>query len=74
MEKEQNNLAGRIAGARKVAGLSRLQLAETLGVEGSAVGNWETGYREPRGVDTLVRLAEALGCTLDWLCAGNDQV
>ncbi len=70
MENQQNNLAGRIATRRTEVGLSRLQLAATLGVEGSAVGNWETGYREPRSVDMLVSLADALKCDVHWLCTG----
>ncbi len=68
------NISGRITGARGVLGLTQGQLALRLGVSRQAVNQWESGAREPRGVDTLVRLAEALGCTLDWLCAGNDTV
>ncbi len=69
-----NNLSGRITGARNALGLTQGQLAAKLGVSRPAVNQWESGAREPRGVDALVRLAEALGCTLDWLCAGHDQV
>ena len=71
MERD-HNLSGRIAGARKALALTQVQLAHRLGVSPQAVTQWESGAREPRGVDALVRLAEALGCTLDWLCAGHD--
>ncbi len=54
-------------------GLSRLQIAAQLGVVVSAIGNWEAGYREPRGVDTLVKLATALDCDVHWLCTGEER-
>ncbi len=72
LHSKHNNLPGRIAGARKVLGMTQVQLAQRLGVSPQAVTQWESGAREPRGVDALVRLAEALGCTLDWLCAGSE--
>ena len=73
MDKD-NNLPGRITGARNTLGLTQAQLAQRLGVSRPTVTQWESGAREPRSVDALVRLADALGCTLDWLCAGHDQI
>ena len=47
-------------------GMSQIELAETLGVTQGAVSQWETGQSIPRGA-TLLRLAEALNCTVDEL-------
>lgn len=46
--------------ARLVAGLSRAQLAQRVGVGAATVKAWETGSRAPRAA-AQVRLAQALG-------------
>lgn len=47
-------------------GLSRSQLADKVGVTEKAVGNYETGAREPR-MDTAKKLANELDTTIDSL-------
>ena len=53
-----------IIGARLAAGLSQRQLAERLRTSQSAVARMEAGAYRPR-VETLLRLAEALGVTFE---------
>ena len=40
---------GRGRSIRERAGISRSELARSLGVDGSAVAKWESGSRAPRG-------------------------
>lgn len=47
-------------------GLSQLYVAKQMNVEQAAVSQWETGKTKPR-VDTLLKLAELFGCTVDEL-------
>jgi transcriptional regulator with XRE-family HTH domain len=51
----------KIRQARENAGLTQKQLAEALGLDQSAVSNWETGKSEPV-INNLRRLADILGC------------
>ena len=46
--------------ARLVAGYSRAELGERVGVSAASVKSWETGARAPRAT-TQARLARALG-------------
>ncbi len=47
-------------------GLRQSDVARALGVERSTVANWERGAKQP-GLDTLVKLSEALGVPVDEL-------
>lgn len=49
---------------RKDKGLSQAELAKELGVDQSTVCLWEKEKTFPR-VEVAIRLAEALGCTLE---------
>lgn len=60
----------RIAALRKRAGLSQRELGQRLGVSASAVGMYEQGRREP-SAEKLVRLAEILEVTVDYLLTGE---
>lgn len=59
-------LAARLRSARTEAGLSQAQLAEAAGVTQAHVSQWESGRRTPH-IDSLVKLADALDVSLDWL-------
>ncbi len=48
---------------RKAAGLRQRELANRLGVSQGRVSDLERGRTEPR-LDTIRRLAAALGCTM----------
>ena len=44
---------------RRLAGLSRVEMARLVGVSRSAIWKWEKGHREPRG-DSKARYAQVL--------------
>lgn len=63
-------LGMRIALLRAEKGWSQAELARRIGVSTSAVGMYEQGRREP-SLDLLVRLAQVLGVTTDYLLMGE---
>ena len=58
--------ADRLKEARRIKGLSQAEVSRLLGVTQQAVGKWETGRSNP-DPEMLVRLAEVLGTTTDYL-------
>lgn len=60
----------RIAILRISKGWSQEELAWRIGVSASAVGMYEQGRREP-SLGLLVRLAQELGATTDYLLMGE---
>lgn len=60
----------RIAILRLSKGWSQAELARRIGVSTSAVGMYEQGRREP-SLGLLVRLAQELGVTTDYLLTGE---
>lgn len=63
-------LGMRIAILRISKGWSQAELARRIGVSASAVGMYEQGRREP-SLGLLVRLAQELGVTTDYLLMGE---
>ncbi len=61
---ERHGFGERLKALRAAAGLSQPALADRAGVSVSAVRQFEYGLREP-AFGTLVKLAEALGVSLD---------
>lgn len=55
---------------RERAGLSRQDMADTLGISVSAYGNYETGYRAPK-LEMLPVIAEKLSTNIDKLLGYN---
>ena len=51
---------------RRILGLTMKQLANIVGVTEAAISHYETGRREPDN-DMLLRIANALGVTVDYL-------
>ncbi|MDP3486685.1 MAG: helix-turn-helix transcriptional regulator [Bacillota bacterium] len=51
---------------REAKGLTQCQLATAMGVDQTAVSQWERGETLPRA-DRLPDLAKILGCTIDQL-------
>ena len=51
----------KIKAYREAAGLSQKQLADALGLDQSAISNWETGRTAPT-INNLYRTADILGC------------
>lgn len=56
--------------AREKAGLTQEKVAKALGIDQSAVSQWETGKTAPRA-GLLVKLADMYGCTVDELLSDN---
>ena len=56
-------VAGQVAERRRELGMSQQELARAVGTTQSAIARLEGGGRPPR-IDTLLRIAEALGCDL----------
>ncbi len=51
---------------RNTAGLTQVELAEKIGVSQGSLSAYESGKDTP-SIKTLIRIADALGCTLDEL-------
>jgi len=62
-----------IASRRKKLGLSQNDLAKMLGVDQTAVHNWERGKAMPTA-KRLPAIAKILECTVDELLQDDDQL
>jgi transcriptional regulator with XRE-family HTH domain len=60
------SMGERLQTLRQGAGLSQPALARAAGIPVGTLRNWEQDLRVPR-LDVAVKLADALGCTLDEL-------
>lgn len=65
-------IANRIKQRRLMLTLSQERLAESIGVKQSAVSGWEVGRNRPKG-DVLIRLADRLGVSEEWLQFGDNR-
>ena len=63
---DYESLGMRIRRARKAAGMTQADLAEKLGISTSFLGHIERGTRKA-SLDTLVKMANELGVSLDSL-------
>ena len=59
----------RLKAAREHLGLNQKVMANEIGVERTALTNWEGGNRLP-DVLAMVRLMQRFGITLEWVYAG----
>ena len=62
-----------IESRRKALGLTQGDIAKKLGVDQSSVHLWESGKTKPR-VDTLIKLAKLLKCTVNDLLDESNYV
>lgn len=62
--------AGRLTQARQLAGMTRVAVAEQVGVSGAAVSQWESQTSPPRP-DHLARLAEVLDVPVEFFAGGR---
>lgn len=69
---DKNVFASRLATARDLVHLSQRQLALRLGISPRAVGQYEQGENLP-SVTTLVKIAEILHCSADFLLGLADD-
>lgn len=59
----KKNLNNALKSAREKVGITQAILAEKLGMSSSTIGMYEQGRRCPN-YDTLLKLCEALGCSI----------
>lgn len=64
-------IGSRIRRARRHAGLSQVQLSSSIGVQRSAVSNWESGDDIYPTMVNLVAIACACGVLIEWLGTGR---
>lgn len=64
--------AKRLKEARKKAGLTQKELAEKTGISCRALQTWEAGT-PPKSLESVKRVAEALGTTSETLLCESDQ-
>ena len=64
----------RIRDARKVAGLSRAELARRVGVKPSAAVQWELENGTAPSVRNLIKVATVLNISFEWLSTGRGTV
>ena len=69
---QQRAFARRLRERREELGLHKQLLAERTGLSLTTIQQYENGQL-PKGLHAL-RLARALGCSLDWLLAGRGEV
>ena len=67
----KNTFGSMIASLRKENGMTQLELAEKMNVTDKAVSKWERDLAFP-DVQTLPKLAELFGCSVDELL-GRDR-
>lgn len=67
-----SKFAIRIKELRTRNGWSQDTLAEKLGITRSAIGNYETGQREP-DYETLETIADLFNCDMDYLTGRTDK-
>ena len=61
----------RIRQARKAAGMTQAELAETMGRDQSTINRWERGVMEV-GASDLVTMADLFGCAVGQLFEDGD--
>jgi transcriptional regulator with XRE-family HTH domain len=59
---------------RRESGISQRQLAESVGVDFSYISKLENSRLAPPAADTIVRIAQAIGCTQEDLLAAAKKV
>lgn len=69
-QKYFKELGGRLAAARKRAGMTQLELAEKLGVAQQTLAHYETAYLRPP-ILVLIGMAELLGFSLEEMLTGR---
>jgi transcriptional regulator with XRE-family HTH domain len=63
----------RLADARRLRGLTQEQLAERANVPAAVISHFETGVRASASADNLVKLADALQVSVDYLLGRTDE-
>ena len=64
----------RLAEVRGIRGLTQQQLAEAAGVPAAVISHFETGVRSSASADNLVKLADALHVSVDYLLGRTEDM
>lgn len=70
----ETRVSDRIRKARRKAGLSQLQAAELLGIHRGTFGHWERGGGHLPTSANLLRLAQTLDVSYEWLATGHGHM
>ncbi|MDR3088397.1 MAG: helix-turn-helix domain-containing protein [Desulfobulbaceae bacterium] len=71
MRDENRDFAARVKSLRKGKGLTQVDIAASMGVAKSTIGNYESGYSLPQTIDLFKAYAKALGTTVGYLIDGD---
>lgn len=71
--RDMGTIGARIRLVRKRAGLTQVQMGQTLGVSRRLLGNWERGVIWP-SVLYIADIAETYGVHCDWLVLGEGEM
>ncbi len=63
----------RLADTRTTRGLTQQQLADKAKIPAAVISHFETGVRASASADNLVKLADALNVSIDYLLARTDD-
>lgn len=69
-----NNLCVRVRRARNLCRVSQAELARRIGVQRSAVTQWEHPGGTLPSVEHMLRLAQETGVRFEWLATGRGSV
>ena len=72
MQNDPNYIAGRIQNLRMMRGMSQEELGKRAGISKSAISKIENARREATASE-IIRIAQAVGVTLDILVNGQDN-
>jgi transcriptional regulator with XRE-family HTH domain len=67
------NIGKRIQNARNSRELSRIQLANKVGVSPGGCGHWERNFNTP-SVENIAKLAVILNISFEWLATGRGEM
>lgn len=66
-----NSIGDRITQMRQRMGITQKKLAKMACITEASLSRYENGLREPK-INTLIKISEVLGCTMDYLVGKND--
>lgn len=73
-KKEPSIFGKRLKVIRRVRGLTQEELESKSGVSSAMISHFETGERQKASADNLVKLAEALNVSIDYLLGRSDEL
>ena len=68
---QQREMANRIKAQREILGFTQEGFAETIALSYSSYSKIENAFQNP-ALDTLIKIAQHLGMSLDYLVFGDD--